>query len=139
MDKLVVDASVAVKWVVPEELSVAAVRLRDGYDFAAPDILFAEIMSTLWKKVRRGEIPEDDGTYALAAFNRIELDLIPAKAIAAEAFQLSLKLRHPAYDCFYPCVAALRSCPLVTADKRLVEAAQADPAWAWLVVRLQDF
>jgi predicted nucleic acid-binding protein len=42
-------------------------------------------------------------------------------------------------DCFYLCVAALRSCPLVTADKRLVEAAQADPAWAQLVVRLQDF
>ena len=56
MDRLVVDASVAIKWVVEEEGSEAAAGLLDGSTLAAPDFLIPECANILWKKVRRGEL-----------------------------------------------------------------------------------
>ena len=54
---LTVDASVVVKWFVPEELSDEARMLLDyPHDFQAPDILLAEFGNTIWKKFRRGEV-----------------------------------------------------------------------------------
>lgn len=47
----VVDASVAVKWVIPEVLSDAADRVRDGEDdILAPDLLLVEVANALWRK-----------------------------------------------------------------------------------------
>ena len=44
----VVDASIAVKWVIPEVLSDAADRVRDGEDdILAPDLLLVEVANTL--------------------------------------------------------------------------------------------
>ena len=52
--RIVVDASVVVKWLVPEDQSLRAVSLRERFDFAAPDLIHAEIVNILWKKARRG-------------------------------------------------------------------------------------
>jgi hypothetical protein len=47
----VVDASIAVKWVIPEVLSDQADRIRDGdADVLAPDLLLVEVANALWKK-----------------------------------------------------------------------------------------
>ena len=56
----VVDASIAVKWLVREPLHEVAMTLIDE-DIAlhAPSLILAEIGNTLWKKMRRGEISED--------------------------------------------------------------------------------
>ena len=49
-ERLVIDASVAVKWVVPELVSERAERLLD-HGLVAPDLLFAECANLLWEKV----------------------------------------------------------------------------------------
>ena len=54
MSDLVIDASVAVKWVIEEEDTTQALALR-GRALAAPDLLIAECANILWKKVRRNE------------------------------------------------------------------------------------
>jgi predicted nucleic acid-binding protein len=57
VSRYVVDASVAVKWYLPEPESDAAGRLLDPeHDLIAPDLLFAEVGNALWKRWRRGEI-----------------------------------------------------------------------------------
>lgn len=54
---LVVDASVAVKWLVPEEHSEAAARLTvSGEDLHAPRLLAAELANALWRKARLGDM-----------------------------------------------------------------------------------
>ena len=58
---LVVDASVVIKWHVAEVHSDAALRLL-GDDVPAlhvPDLVFPEVGNILWKKVRRGDLTEE--------------------------------------------------------------------------------
>jgi predicted nucleic acid-binding protein len=53
----VVDASVVIKWFVPEIHSAAARRwLGASHDYVAPDLLFLEAGNAVWKKVRRKEL-----------------------------------------------------------------------------------
>ena len=62
--KLVVDASVAAKWLAPEPESPFAAALLDD-ELAAPDLIFAEVGNILWKNQLRGEM--DGATARLAA------------------------------------------------------------------------
>jgi predicted nucleic acid-binding protein len=53
----VIDASVAVKWLIPEVLSEQADRIRDGDDdVLAPDLLLVEVANALWRKTVAREI-----------------------------------------------------------------------------------
>jgi predicted nucleic acid-binding protein len=55
--RVVVDASVAVKWVIPEVLSDQADAVRGRADHVlAPDLLLPEAANALWKKLTRREI-----------------------------------------------------------------------------------
>lgn len=49
MTRLVVDASVAVKWVVTEDGTAEAVSLL-SIPMSAPDLLIAECANILWKE-----------------------------------------------------------------------------------------
>lgn len=47
------DASVVVKWFVPEIHSDKARRLLNApHEYVAPDLPFAETANTIWKKIR---------------------------------------------------------------------------------------
>jgi hypothetical protein len=53
----VVDASVAIKWFLPEIHSDAALRLLAGeHTLHAPDLIFSEFGNVLWKRFRKREI-----------------------------------------------------------------------------------
>ena len=74
---VVVDASVAIKWFVPEPLSNEAERLLGGSDtLFAPDLLLIEFGNIIWKKVRLGELARDDGDAALAALRNGPVGLV---------------------------------------------------------------
>jgi len=53
------------------------------------------------------------------------MELAPMRPLLRRATELSIALRHPAYDCFYLALAETRSCPVVTADERLRSRVQA--------------
>jgi len=55
---VVVDASVAIKWLLEESGTRPAVRLlAERRPLLAPDLMLIEAANALWKKVRRGEMP----------------------------------------------------------------------------------
>lgn len=63
--RLVVDASVAVKWFVTEEGRPAALKLlHPAVALDAPDLIFPEVGNAMLKKVRAGEIGFDQATQA---------------------------------------------------------------------------
>ena len=119
MARLVVDASVAIKWVVEEAGSEAAVGLLDGFTLSAPDLLMPECANILWKKVRRGELTPEEAALAAELLQRAAVELVPTRPLMPAALALAVRLDHPAYDCAYLALAIDRGHPFVTADERL--------------------
>ncbi len=124
----VIDANVAVKWFVEQDGSQEA-RALGGPSavLIAPELILAEIASALWKYVRAVMLAEEAAKAMLArapsAFSR----LVPLEELLTSAFELSLTMPHPIYDCFYLALARRERAPLVTADKRLAAVASSLP------------
>ncbi len=117
----VLDASVGIKLVVPEDDSNRAVTLLSdpGVVVHVPDLFFLECANILWKKVRRGEYAAADTASALARLRETDpsvaliADLVDQALVIANAEDIS------AYDACYVALAERLGVPLVTADDRL--------------------
>lgn len=117
--KLVVDASIAMKWLVPESLHEEAMALLEvGSAFLAPDLIVAEVGNALWKKVQRGEITAATAERAVLAVCSGFPVLHRSTAFAPRALQIALQLRHPIYDCLYLACAEVAEATMVTEDRR---------------------
>jgi predicted nucleic acid-binding protein len=124
MTSLIVDASVAVKWLAAEPLQAEARALADLDDqLMAPDIVVAEVGNALWKRCRRGEISTRGAIRAVDALPNAFDRLFPSRPLSAEAMRLSIALDHPIYDCFYLALAQQIDAPIITADRRLLSVA----------------
>ena len=126
MRSFLIDASVAIKWVIDEEGTREALALR-SYLLAAPDLLSAECANILWKKVRRGEISDEEAGFAAKLLARADIDLIPMRPLLESATRIAVALDHPAYDCVYLAAAEVAGLPFVTADDRLLRKLRQDP------------
>jgi len=118
---LVIDASVAALWVLPQPGSERAAALRSQDRLIAPTLVAAEIGSALWKAARRGDLSRADALAALDVALRHFDVLVPLEEQRARALELAIDLQHPIYDCFYLALAARERCPYITADKRLLK------------------
>lgn len=115
---LVIDASIAIKWVVAESGTDAALSLRRERLFA-PDLLIAECANILWKKVARREMAEIEALMAARLLERADVQLQSMRPLLEPALRLAVALNHPAYDCMYLALAELIDGELVTADRAL--------------------
>lgn len=120
MRPFVIDASVAVKWVIEEDGTRAALALR-RHPLLAPDLLTAECANILRKKVRRGELTNDEAVLAAGLLARADIDLMPMRSLLEAATRIAVLLDHPAYDCIYLAVAETLGQAFVTADERLLQ------------------
>ncbi|MBX6377531.1 MAG: type II toxin-antitoxin system VapC family toxin [Clostridia bacterium] len=122
---IVVDASVAAKWYVPESGSDrAAVVLSSVERRVAPDLLAVELASVLWKKARRGELEKAEAKEILDAFLASgPVELLPFLPYLSAATDLALAAGCTVYDGLYIAVAVAVEGRLVTADARLAELA----------------
>lgn len=120
MTRVVVDASVAVKWFLPETHSQEALRLLDeGRELLAPDLIWAEVGNVLWKRWRGGELAAENARMILQDLRKLPLLIHPAEEIAETAWSLASGLDRSFYDSLYLALAASQSCSMVTADRRL--------------------
>jgi predicted nucleic acid-binding protein len=120
----VIDASIAVKWVIPEVLSEQADRIRDSDDdVLAPDLLLVEVANALWRKTVAREITPREADTALGLVRRSGIDLHPTEALLPRAMDLARRLSHPVYDCVYLALAERERARFVTADQRLLRRA----------------
>lgn len=119
----VVDASVAVKWLIPEADEDAAERiLEEERSLVGPAFLRVEVAAAIARKARFGEIAEELAESAVAAWMAIlggsEVTLIPEDHDLPRALALALELDHPLQDCVYLALAERLEAPLVTADEK---------------------
>lgn len=122
MSKLVVDSSVAVKWVIAEAGATEAIAIYQRFELLAPDLLMSECANVLWKKVGRGEISAEEASLAARVLEQADIELVSARSLLEASVRLATALAHPAYDCAYIALAIERQCRFTTADLRLVEA-----------------
>ncbi|HET8775331.1 MAG TPA: type II toxin-antitoxin system VapC family toxin [Thermoanaerobaculia bacterium] len=136
MKKLVVDASVAVKWFVPEIRSDSAVRLLDPeISLCAPDLILSELANTVWKKTRRNEITPQQASEILTAFQKLDIEILPSADLVPAALMLATSLGRTVYDSLYLTLAVARSTILVTADRKFhvtVKTSELAPYICWV-------
>ncbi len=140
MTGYVVDASVAVKWLVTEAYSEQAVRLlRGGITCIAPDLLFAEAGNALWAMCRRGDFNKDDYAEAMNVLKEAPVAVpVSTSSLIGAAGRLALDLDHPVYDCVYLALALQEGYPVVTADKRFHDVVNRHPYLADRIAHVRD-
>jgi predicted nucleic acid-binding protein len=122
----VLDASVALKWVLPEADSDKALRLRDDFrnsavELLAPDIFPAEIGHALARAERRGIISPPLGSVLLADILSTPPRLFASyPGLITRAFAIASPMRVGVHDCLYVALAEQEGCELITGDDRLV-------------------
>jgi len=125
---VVLDASVAAKWLLAEEDSDKADGLFQAWtvgriELLAPEILPAEVSSALWKRVMRGFLPPSEALRLQNEFGDLRIPLHPIAGLVDAAFHLALRFRHSVYDGLYLALARQAAADLVTADEKLFKLA----------------
>ena len=124
MNKIVLDASVGVKWFLEEKYQKQALSLRDRIfhkeiEAIVPDIFYLELANVFQKEVRKKVIKFKEAQDNLEIVMEISLkrhiqeDLFDIALDNALIFQIS------AYDALYLSLAEIYMAPLITADEEL--------------------
>jgi predicted nucleic acid-binding protein len=121
----VIDASVAIKWFVPEILEAEAKRWLDpSHILYAPDLLPSEFGNILWKKARRKEINEDEAKRIAGVFQRAPIVFLYSLNLLTDALNIAQSTGSTVYDAMYLAAAIKQGCQLVTADRRFYNVLQ---------------
>jgi predicted nucleic acid-binding protein len=113
LKRLVVDASVAAKWLLPpsnEPHIDQAVRLIADYadrkiQIFVPDLFWVEVGSLLWNAARRGRCTLDHATNALNRITAQKFPTIASLFILRSAFAIANAHGRTVYDSLYVALA----------------------------------
>jgi len=124
---MVVDASVAAKWVLHEPGREHSLRILDAYEAAevallAPSLLPIEVGSVLTKRQRRNQLSPGQVREAFRMFEIRCPVLTDVREQMGSAMELAALHRLAIYDCLYLALALERGCALITADRKFYEA-----------------
>lgn len=123
MSLFVVDASVAIKWFLPEIHSDAALRLlAQEHTLHAPDLIFSEFGNVLWKRVTKNEISKNEANATIEGLLSLHLQVQPSQLLIPLALELACGKNRTVYDSLYLAAAIALESPLVTADAKFYRA-----------------
>ena len=121
---VVVDTSIAVKWVVEEADSREAISLKaswlgHGLQASAPDLLTREFNSALFGKVRAGGMALSEAIDTLARWESLDIVIYDSNPFHRRALELAVFVHHDEiYDLYFLALAESLNCELWTADQR---------------------
>src|SRR5687768_7735403 len=121
----VVDASVAVKWHLRDELDVqAADRVLDDFLdgrtwLFAPDHIRYEVPSAIRNAIRTGRVTVEQGRIVIADFHAWQIPTVGDDALIQAGYEQALLFGCSLYDGLYAALAETISCPLIYADNHL--------------------
>jgi len=122
---LVVDASVAAMWYLPEAHTPTAMRLvGSDYDLVAPDVLAMEVASAILKALRRKLITSEQADEAIELLLTAPVRLLPSAKHVEPAFTNARRYGGSLYDSVYLDLAHTLQCPVVTNDHSLAQVAK---------------
>jgi predicted nucleic acid-binding protein len=135
LSTIIVDASVGVKWFLPEVHAAEARAWRHGGDeLHVPAFFFdLEIANVLWKKVHRAEVSREDADLILGQLPLLPVSRHPEAPLLASAFDLADRTQRTVYDCLYLALAVQLGGRMLTADERLYHSLAATPFAPYVV------
>ncbi len=140
MSVFVVDASLVVKWFVPEVHSVAARKWLDAsHDYIAPDLIFPEVGNALWKKVRKGELSPKEAQSLVSDLSVVGVEAVSMRALVADAHTLAVRTGITVYDATYLTLAVRLETQVITGDDRFARKLAEHPLLAPHVRSVEDF
>lgn len=125
LKRCVVDASVVLKLFFDEDLSGEADRaMRHIVEPIAPDLLWTEALNVVWKRARRGDLEHAAAAALANQLLTLPIQIHAAAALLPDALELALSLDRTVYDSLYLALAVRSQAPLLTADRKFVNALQ---------------
>ena len=140
MNCLIVDASVAVKWLPlfrDEPLVDTAIDYLDRFlagqlQLLVPGLFWIEVASVLCKAVRRGACQPPEAEAALSALLDHGLLTLAPEELLAPALHIAIENNRSVYDSLYVALAVHAKAQLITADEKLANALAARFPIKWL-------
>ena len=140
MSVFVVDASLVVKWFVPEVHSEAARRWLDAsHDYIAPDLVFPESGNAIWKKIRRRELSKDEGQQLVGDISVVGVEAVSMRALLPDAHALAVATGVTVYDAMYLTLAVRLETQVITGDDRFARKLAEHPLLAPHIRSVEDF
>jgi predicted nucleic acid-binding protein len=138
-ERIVVDASLGLKWVMIEEHSDRAVALGPGRELLTSALFWAESGNAIATRVRRGDLDDARAEQAFRDLQAVPLQTRPLDGTSVTAaLAIARDLIHPVYDCCYLALAIEENSIVVTADRRFRSAVAKHPSLADRVLLLRD-
>jgi predicted nucleic acid-binding protein len=138
VNKVVVDASVALRWVLADEKEARVDALLEQWlalhiEMIAPPLFQSEVTNAIYLSLKRRRLTMDEAEGALAGIMHLGVQLIEPSDLYARGLRLAVAYGMTnAYDALYLSLAEIEGCEFWTADDRL--AATIHPSLPWLKV-----
>ncbi len=139
MNLLVVDASVAAKWLVwagepweAEALDLLDQRNRGRIEFIVPDLFWSEMGNILWKAAHRGRCTEAMAKDSIRELRNYRIETALSEPLLEAAFAIAHRYSRTFYDSLYVALAVSCGGTLVTADEKLANATAAYLPVKWI-------
>jgi predicted nucleic acid-binding protein len=137
---IVVDASVAVKWLplfATEDLVDRAKNLlrrlaNDEISLIVPELFWLEISSALCKAVRRKDCNPSEAHQAFIEIQLVSLKTLPSVDLVSTAQEIAIRYGRSIYDSLYVALAGTTGSEFITADEKLANAVAAYLPVKWL-------
>ncbi len=120
MTDYVIDASVAVEYLLKTPVGLTVADIIDNASLVAPELIDAEVLSTLRGEVLGGRLEEARARLIIGVLLLWPIERISHRILAPLAWEHYQNIS--AYDAFYVAAARARDLPLITADGRLSRA-----------------
>ena len=120
MAEYVVDASVAVEYLLKTPLGLTLADTLENQSLVAPELIDAEVLSVLRRSVLRGALEQTRAEIVVESLAYWPVRRVSLRDLVSVAWQHYHNVT--AYDAFYVAVARAYGIPLLTADGRLARA-----------------
>ena len=85
----------------------------------APDLLLLEVTALLSRRVREGVMSVTDARADMVDLPRLIASITSSNDLLSAAFDVSLVIKHPIYDCIYLALAEKLGTQMISADAKL--------------------
>jgi predicted nucleic acid-binding protein len=119
-------------------LSSGSSKRKTATTLEAPDLLLIECANILWKKVTLADLNPREAGECWQLLLQAPIQFTSSPDLLDTALRISLDLKHPVYDCVYLALALQLEVPLITADRRLVNAVKRKKSLGIHVAALGD-